>query len=80
MESDANGDGKLQPSEVSERMMPMMEGGDMNGDGAIDAGELAQVLENRRAGGFGGRRGGSDPQQMVKQLMAHDCFRQLVYT
>jgi Ca2+-binding EF-hand superfamily protein len=64
MESDANGDGKLQPSEVSERMMPMMEGGDMNGDGAIDAEELAQVLENRRGGG--------DPQQMVKQLMAND--------
>jgi len=74
MENDANGDGKLQPEEVPERMMGMLEGRDVNDDGAIDEEELVTAIEamrDRRGGRRGEGRDG-DPQQIIQQLMQDD--------
>ena len=77
MQNDQNGDGKLQPEEVPDRLMRMLRGGDANGDGAIDMDELSKIVEQqgpgrggRGRGGFG--EGGNDPKQFAEQLMQND--------
>ncbi|MHC5024134.1 MAG: hypothetical protein ACYTGG_09515 [Planctomycetota bacterium] len=55
-ELDANGDGKLQRSEVPERMQGFFNRLDANGDGAVDEQEM-QNFGGRRGGGPGGRGG-----------------------
>ncbi len=59
---DANGDGKLQKSEVPERLQGLFERGDTNHDGVLTREEITRLAEaNRQAalgGGAGGRGGG----------------------
>lgn len=79
MERDANGDGKLTPDEVDERMAGMLRNADANQDGAVDREELTAAMEQMRqnfgrGGFFGGPGGpggfgpGGDPQQMIGRL------------
>ena len=63
MAFDANGDGKLQKSEVPERMQGMFEKGDLNKDGVLSADEIlalakAQVALANNGPGEGEGRGG----------------------
>lgn len=53
---DADGDGRLQKSEVPTQMQAMFDRLDTNGDGSIDESELAAM--RNRAGGASGRGGG----------------------
>lgn len=48
MESDANGDGKLQRDELPERMGRLFDRLDTNGDGVLDAEELEDLMNARR--------------------------------
>jgi len=59
-EFDSNGDGKLQESEMPERMQRMFDRLDTNGDGAID-GDEAAAMRQRGRGGARGRDGGRRP-------------------
>ena len=52
---DTNGDGKLQKSEVPERMKERFDELDTNGDGALDAAEAAAMRGGRRSGRSQGR-------------------------
>jgi len=55
---DANHDGKLEKSEVPERMQGMFERGDTNHDGVLTRDEIAKLAEaNRQANGGGEGRG-----------------------
>lgn len=54
---DANGDGKIDRSEVPERMAAFFDQADANADGVIDAGEMT-ALASRIPGGRQGRGGG----------------------
>ncbi|MBM4107768.1 MAG: PDZ domain-containing protein, partial [Phycisphaerae bacterium] len=53
---DANGDGKIERSEVPERMAAFFDQADGNGDGVIDAAEM-EALASRIPGGREGRGG-----------------------
>lgn len=57
---DADGDGKLQKSELPAQMQGMFERLDANSDGAIDESEIAAM--RNRAGSGGGRPGASEPR------------------
>ncbi len=50
MRQDANGDGKIQRSEASERMKQMFDRIDRNGDGVLDKKELQAFAERPRSG------------------------------
>ncbi len=65
--ADANGDGKLQRSELPDRMQAMFDRIDANKDGAIDQDELNAMRRNRGQRGGGG---GDDPPS-VQQVLSH---------
>ncbi len=54
MELDANGDGKIQESEVPERMQRFFDRLDANGDGELDEDEIRAIGERRGRRGRGG--------------------------
>jgi Ca2+-binding EF-hand superfamily protein len=76
MAFDANGDGKLQKSEVPERMQGIFERGDTNKDGVLTVEEIrvmarAQAQSQRAVGGRGegereGGRGRGGPEGMMR--------------
>ena len=49
-QSDENGDGKLEGSEISERMQSQMEAYDKNGDGIVSKEEFMAERQRRAAG------------------------------
>ena len=57
---DKNGDGKLEKSEVPERLQGMFDRGDADKNAVLDAAELKKLAADQAAGspGGGGRRGG----------------------
>ncbi|MBI5768951.1 MAG: hypothetical protein HZA93_14235 [Verrucomicrobia bacterium] len=61
LQFDKNGDGKLSKDELPERMMGMMERGDLNKDGFLTRDELVQLAraqaQGQGRGGPGGERG-----------------------
>ena len=66
MQFDEDGDGQLNPDEIPERLLPMMEGADTNEDGMIDreelqalAGKMRERFREGRAGPARPRRAGS---------------------
>jgi len=86
---DANGDGKLQKSEVPERMQGIFERGDADKDGVLTVEELRAVAraqsqqagargrggEGEREGGREGGRGGRGPGMMDPIFAALDTNR-----
>jgi len=66
---DANGDGKLQKSELPERMQMMFERLDADKDGVLDSNELSE-LGSRGRGERGGP--GRDPAEMIERLKGMD--------
>jgi len=59
-EFDSNKDGKLQKSEMPERMQQRFDRMDTNGDGAVD-GDEATAMRRRGPGRGGAREGGRRP-------------------
>jgi len=59
---DTNGDGRLESSEIPEKMAPHLKSADTNGDGAVDRGEFAAAAARMvRQQGGGGSPGGPAP-------------------
>jgi Ca2+-binding EF-hand superfamily protein len=71
MAFDANGDGKLQKSELPERMQTIFERGDANHDGVLTPDEIRAMARNQQParGGERGREGGrgrGGPEGMMR--------------
>ena len=70
MGMDADGNGKVEEGELSDRMTGMLERGDRNGDKALEASEIEAMLRNsfgRRGGNQGGRFGPGGPRGRGQQ-------------
>jgi len=65
MQSDANGDGKLQKTEVPERMQGMFDRLDANSDGVLDEQELSNLAQ-----GFGGETAAEQAPQPAQAAEA----------
>lgn len=64
LQFDKDGDGKLSKEELPERMIGMMERGDLNKDGFLTRDELVQLARMQaQRGGPGGERGGERPRE-----------------
>ena len=63
MDRDADGDGKLQKSEMPERFAGLFDRFDTDSDGALDEKEVAAIMRGRRSGGRDGERRSEDPER-----------------
>lgn len=70
---DTNGDGRLDKSEIPERMQPMIQRADSDGDGSLSEAELAKMAE--MGPGRGGR--GGAPRDAVASTIDTDGDQKL---